>query len=272
MRRRHGAEPHQRQREREAGEIDEFAQQLGRAVAGVDDAAARIDDRPLGAGQRERRLADGIGVALGARLVGAMGHLLRRHVGAGALGDVLRQVDEHGSGPTAARHQESLVDGARQIVRLFHQIVVLRARSGDAGRVTLLEGIVADQVRRHLTADADQRHAVHQRVGQAGHRIGGARPGGHEHHAHPAGGAGKTLGGMHRAAFLAHQHMADRVLFEQFVIDREDGPTWIAEYVRNALIHERFQNDLCSGHLVVGHGVHLSLTAGLGRAVKGSAM
>jgi hypothetical protein len=55
----------------------------------------------------------------------------------------------------------------RQIVDVLHQPVVLGARPGDADGVAFLEGIIADQVRRHLAGDADQRDRIHQRIGQA---------------------------------------------------------------------------------------------------------
>ena len=46
--RRIGAEPHQRRGDRKAGEPRELAQQVACLRAGIDDAAAGIDDRPLG--------------------------------------------------------------------------------------------------------------------------------------------------------------------------------------------------------------------------------
>ena len=45
---REGAEPHQRRGDRKAGELDELAQQLARRAAGIDDAAAGVEQRPLG--------------------------------------------------------------------------------------------------------------------------------------------------------------------------------------------------------------------------------
>jgi hypothetical protein len=91
---------------------------------------------------------------------------------------------------------------------------VLGAGPGDADGVGLLKGVVADHEGRHLPGQDDERDRIHQRVGQAGDRIGRAGPGGDQHDARLAGGAGIALGGVHRALFVAHQDVADRVLLK----------------------------------------------------------
>jgi hypothetical protein len=48
--------------------------------------------------------------------------------------------------------------------------------------------------------------------------------------------------------------MTDPVLLKQLVVYRQDGATWITEDIRDALIHERPKDNLCTGHLIVRHG------------------
>ena len=67
-----------------------------------------------------------------------------------------------------------------QLVGLFDQPVVLGAGAGDAHGVGLLKGVRADHEGRHLTGQNNDRDRIHQRIGQAGHRIGRAGPGGHQ--------------------------------------------------------------------------------------------
>ena len=148
---------------------------------------------------------------------------------------------------------ERLVDDAGEIVRVLDQIVVLGARAGDAGGVALLEGVVADQVRRHLAGDADQRNAVHQRVGEPGDGVGHAGARGHQHDADLAGRAGVAFGRVHRAAFLADEDVEDVVLAEQRVVNGQDRAARIAEDPGDALILERLKNDLRAGHLILRH-------------------
>jgi hypothetical protein len=106
---------------------------------------------------------------------------------------------------------ERLVQHARQIGDVLHQVIVLGAGPRDADGVAFLERIVADQVRRHLSGDADDRDRVAERVGQAGHGIGRARAGGHQHAANLTGRAGITFRGMNRALLVAHQDMLQPV-------------------------------------------------------------
>ena len=68
---------------------------------------------------------------------------------------------------------------------LLHEVVVLGAVAGDADRVALLERIRADEMRRHLPGDADQRDGVHHRVGEAGDGVGRAGAGGDQHARRP---------------------------------------------------------------------------------------
>ncbi len=209
-----GTEAHQGQRHRIAGHPHEFGEELARPHARVDDAAAAIEDRPLRLGHHLDRPLDPRPVGIGFRLIGAVGDVVGRHVRAGGELHVLRQIDQHRAGAAAARHVEGFVDGAGERIGALHQVVVLGHRPGDAGGVALLEGIVADQMRRHLPAEDDQRHRVHQRIGNPGHRVGGAGTGGNDDDADLAGRSRIALRRVHRAALLADEDVADGVLLK----------------------------------------------------------
>ena len=103
-------------------------------------------------------LLDLVHVALELGLVAGVREILR--LGIDALGelDVLRNVDDDGAGTAARGNVERLVQNARQILDALDQIIVFRARPRDADRVAFLEGVIADQVRRDLAGDADDRN------------------------------------------------------------------------------------------------------------------
>ena len=84
-------------------------------------------------------------------------------LGIGALGelDVLRDIDHDRARPAAGGDVERLVQHARQIGDGLDQIIVFGARPGDADGVAFLEGVVADEMRRHLPGDDDQRDRIH---------------------------------------------------------------------------------------------------------------
>ena len=147
-----------------------------------------------------------------------------------------------------------LVQHARQVVDVLDQIIVFRARPRDADRVAFLERVVADEMRRHLPGDDDERNGIAQRIGQAGDRIGGAGARRHQHRADLAGRARIAFGGMHRALFVAHQNVLHHVLLKQRVIDRQHRAAGIAENVLDALIGQRLDHHFRAGHFGAGFG------------------
>ena len=142
---------------------------------------------------------------------------------------------------------------------------MLGAGPGDAGGVGFLKGVVTDQVGWHLTANANDRHAVHHRIEQACHRVGGAGAGCHQDNADLAGGTGVAFRRMDRAPFLSHKNVADLVLLEKFVINRQDSAPRIAKDNVYALISQCFQEYLCAAHVVFRHRPGLYLKQSLGR-------
>ena len=244
--RRQRAEPHQGQR---AGRIDE-AHEFGKAGAGfepgIDQPAAAIKQRPLRRRDHLDRLGDPRRIGLCLRSVALMRDLLGPDIIAQREQDVLWQIDKDRPRPPAFRHVKRLVQNAREVVDVLHQIIVLGAGPGDAGRVGFLKGVIADQMRRHLARETHDRHRVHQRVGEAGHGVCRAGPARHQDDPDLPGRAGIAFRSMHRAPLLAHQDVAQRVLLEQGVVDRQDRAPGIAEYDIDALIDERLDDDIRS--------------------------
>ena len=105
------AQTHQRVGHGEAGDTGEPSQCFRRGGAGVDDAAAGVDHRPLGLLQQCDGLGDLSQVGIGVRPVAGM---VRHRFGVRSLvdDDVLRQVDHHRAGPAAAGDVEGLVHHA----------------------------------------------------------------------------------------------------------------------------------------------------------------
>ena len=197
----------------------------------------------LGPAKQRHRFLDARRIRLGRRPIRAMHPGIGAGIGRLADQDVLRQIDNHRARPPAARDVERLVHHPRQVFRPLDQVVVLGRRPGDPGRVRLLEGVVADQMRRHLPGQAHDRHAVHQRIDQPGDRIGRPRPARHQHHANPAGAPRIAFRRMHRRLLVPDQDVTDAVLLEQRVIDRQDCTARIAENNLDILLAQRAQQD-----------------------------
>ena len=248
--RRIGAEPHQGRGDGEARQFHQLAKELAGFRARIDDAAAGVEHRPLGCrhdldGFLQRRR-----VSLELRPVALVRHGGggRRHVGADGELHILRNVDDDGARPAALGDMECLVQDAREIVDVLDQPVVLGARPRDADRVALLEGIVADQMRRHLARQHHDGDRIHQRVGEPGDRVRGAGTGGHQHDADFAGGTGVALGCVHGATLLAHEDVLDLLLLKDLVVDGQHGAAGIAEDVLDTLVGKRLEDDFGAGH------------------------
>ena len=218
-RRRVGAEAHQRGGDGKAGGIDQFAQQLARCRAGVDDPAAGVEDRPLRRLHGRHQFGDFGHVALDLRLIARGGGFGGLVMPGGEL-HVLRYVDQHRAGAAMGGDVEGLMQGGAKGVGLFHQPIVLGAGAGDAHGVGLLKGVGADHEGRHLTGQHHKRNGIEQRIRKARDRIRGTGAGGHQHHARFASGTGIAFGGVHRPLLMAHQNVFDRILLKDLVIDR----------------------------------------------------
>ncbi len=176
-------------------------------------------------------------------------HLDRRRVGIvrTVRGHVLGHVHHHRAGPAGGGDVKGLAQGQRQIGHILDQEVVLHARPRDADCVGLLEGIVADQVGRHLAGDDHHRDRVHISGGDAGDGIGRARAGGDQHHARLAGCAGIAVGGMGGCLLVPHQDVLDLLLAVERVVDVQHRAARVAEYMAHALIAQETDDDFGAG-------------------------
>ena len=147
------------------------------------------------------------------------------------LRDVLRDVHENGSGPAGLRDMKRFLDGRRELANVLDQVVMLDAGTRDADRIALLERILADRMRRHLSADDDHGDRIHVRRRNAGHGIGDARSRGDQRYADFLAGSGIAVGGVDRALLMPDQHMLYLVLLEKLIVDIQYGAARIAEHI-----------------------------------------
>ncbi len=243
-----GAKAHQRRSDWNVGERHEFPQKLRGGDAGIDDAAAGIEDRPLGRGDELDGSADSILVGLDARAIGLVLDVLGPDIFAGGKLNVLWNINHHGAGPPVHGNVEGLVQDAGKIVDVLDQIIVLGAGPRDAHRVAFLESVVADQMGRNLAGNAHHGDRIHQRVGEPGHRIGGAGAGGDENHAAFAGRAGIALRRVGCPLLVADQNVLHLLLLEDLVVDRQHRAAGIAEHMLDPLVGQRLQHHLGARH------------------------
>ena len=244
------AQPHQRGGDGKAGHAHQFAQQHRGIGAGIDDAAAGVKHRLFRLGHQVNGMFNGVQIALDLRLIGLVMHIFRPRIGAGGKLHVLGNINQHRARAAGARHIKGLMQYARQIGNRADQIIMLGAGTGDAGGVTFLKGIRADEVGWHLSGDAHQRNRIHQSIGERGDSIGGTGAGGDEQNTHLAGGTGIAFCRMAGTLLMTHQHMLDVILLENRIINRQNRAAGIAENRIDALILQSGNHHFRSGHLL----------------------
>ena len=202
-------------------------------------------------------------------------------LGIDALGelDVLRDVDHHRARPAAAGDVERLVQHARQIVDVLHQIIVLGAGPRDADRVAFLERVVADQVGRHLPGDARRAGSNPSARRSARSPHWSRRDPRSPARSRPCRSSAHSLRPRApRPARGAPGCAATFVLLEQRVIDRQHRAAGIAEDVLDALVGERLDHHFGAGHflasfvsLVIVRSIVLASPSGIKKGREGPA-
>ena len=172
-------------------------------------------------------LAHGVVRPHGDRLRVMERRCLQRHI----LGDV----HHHRPGPATAGNVEGFLDGRRELLHVLDQEVVLDDGSGDAHRVALLEGIQSDGRGGDLAGDDHHGNGIHVRGGDAGDGIGHSGPRSHQGDPDLPCGARIPIGRVHGRLLMAYQHVFDRVLLVEGVVDVEDGSPGIAPEELHAL-------------------------------------
>src|SRR5262249_41215214 len=149
---------------------------------------------------------------------------------------------------SSGRDVEGLADDRPEIIAVLNQEVVLRARTCDPDVVSLLECVVADEVRGHLPGEGDDRNRVHHRVLQRRHQIGRGRTGGHEADADLARGPRVAFRCVAGGGFLADEDVAQALEIVQSVVDGEYRAAGQTEHDVDSLALEALQNDSGPGH------------------------
>src|SRR5699024_1604244 len=102
---------------------------------------------------------------------------------------VLRDVDQHRTGPAGRSDVERLCHCLGDVVDVLDQVVVLGDGGGDAVDVRLLEGVGADEAAGHVACNGNDRRRVHLGGRESGYQVGGTRATGGEADARLAAGA-----------------------------------------------------------------------------------
>ncbi len=240
------APAHQRRDYRHVDGFGEAHQQIARV--GVDDAAARDDQRPLGCVEHRDRLFD-----LGARRSRLVG--LERLIAVDVELDlrhlhVERQIDQHGARTTRAHQVECVLKNLRHLARFAHRHRPFGDRLGNRFDVDRLKVFLVQPRARRLAGDAQNRNRIGACRIEPGDHVGAGRTRRADAHADVArDGAGVALGHMRSALDVPREDVRDRALFAQRRVERIDRGAGHAEGLRHAFFFHHQHGSLGCGHL-----------------------
>ncbi len=107
---------------------------------------------------------------------------------------------------------------------------MFRNRHGNAGDVDFLKGIPSEKMNADVSRNRDKRNGIHKRRCKTRDQVGGARSAGCDHDARASRGAGIPVRRMHRALFVRRDHVVDRPVAVECVVNIEHRSAGISEY------------------------------------------
>ena len=175
--------------------------------------------------------------------------------------DVDGHVDQHRPAPPGRRDVKRLLEDARDVGSVPHEVAVFGERLRRARGVDLLEDVAAQKPRLHLPGDRDERDAVGIGRGDRGEEVGRAGAGGGDADGGLPGDAGVAARGVAGVLFIAGEDVPDGRLPEA-VVKRADRRAGIPEYHGNPLRLKTFHHRLrAADHLHPPFLSELSLLA-----------
>ena len=153
------------------------------------------------------------------RLIAADVHGFRIFRTAQFAHHIFGQVNEHRSRPSRPGDVECLFNNPPQIRAVPHCHTVLCDAAGDADDIHFLEGVISDQVSRHLACKTHKGHTVIIRRRQTRNQVRRPRSAGHQTHAHFAGRPRIGVRLVDQRLLVARQDDLNVVLTSQLIAD-----------------------------------------------------
>ncbi len=141
--------------------------------AGNDRAATYIDERFLRIPKKGKSLLQILLRILG-RLVDGFRFFLLKFIAVG--GHVFCDIYQYRSGSSASRYREGFSKRIGQNTDILDDIVMLRDRHSDTCNIYLLEGILPQGRKHHITGDRHHGNRIHISSGNPRHKIRGSGP------------------------------------------------------------------------------------------------
>ena len=217
----------------------------------VDHSPPGIDDRPFRFYNRLGRLEDLPLMAIVGRIVAANMDIVRViEVGLGE-DHILGHIHQNRPGTTRRRDMECLLDGYRQILDIFDQVIMLGAGPRDPNDIGFLEGVISNHGGGNLSGNDHHRDRIHIGGCHSGHHIGRPWTGGHQTHPHFSAGPGIAIGRVGGRLLVPNQYMLQRGI-EKHVIDGENDAPGESKDGLHPFPEQALDDDSCTRQFHMG--------------------
>jgi hypothetical protein len=154
--------------------------------------------------------------------------------------NIFGKVDHDWSWSACSREVKSFMYDLPKLGGIFDEVVVLGAMSRNPDGIAFLKCVASDEGRGHLTSNYNNGNRIHHCVSNSCDRVRCSWTGGDQDDPGLACGARVPFGSVNGATFLPDEDVANSILIEDRIVDRENSTTRVAKDQFNAKIIERF--------------------------------
>uniref|UniRef100_A0A7C9ENH6 Uncharacterized protein n=1 Tax=Opuntia streptacantha TaxID=393608 RepID=A0A7C9ENH6_OPUST len=183
--------------------------------------------------------------------------------------NILRNVNQNGSGSTRIGQKEGLLNDPRNILNIQHQIIMLSNRTSYLNNGGLLKSISTNHTPRNLPSNCNDWDRIKQSISKSRNKVSSTRARGGNTDPHASSGACVALGGENTALLVARENVSDLVRTSQGLMNLHRRTTRVSEHIGHTFSFEGFNQNVATLSGFVGGEPRNEGFTGIGGGERG---